>query len=1182
MPAEAQPPAPRPTGPPSWLAPVTLVIPDHELVRRIGGGSYGDVWLARTTVGTWRAVKVVFRDRFTDPRPYEREFSGMLKFEPLSRGNEAFVDLLQIGRNDAEGYFYYVMELADDAGGEGTGSGGEQAIDPLPAGAPVSAAVAPGCPFLSATYVPRTLAKVLLQRGRLSVAECLDLGLTLNLGLAHLHRAGLIHRDIKPSNIIFVGGVPKLADIGLVIEHREAHSFVGTEGFIPPEGPNSPQADLYSLGKVLYEAGMGKDRKDFPEPFTQLAEAPDSAQLLELNAVLLRACAANRVDRYQSAEEMNADLALLQSGGSVRRQHRLYGRLRAVQRAGAVVTVLAAVIALGWWWQARQTSEVRQLAEQMSRLAEDNRRQIVRLGVANGVRLWDAGDAAGALLWFADALPRVALDPVEEAIHRSRIHQVLQSTPRLSQVVANEGPLVSAAFSPAGERMVTALAYGRVAAWNVHSGEPLWPPIQLDKPYLIPQARFTRDGRFIAISSVPPFGFRPAEHEAGDIVAFLDASTGRQLRSLTQTNWLRAELSPDDRWWVVAEKTHVIQVLDVEDGRRVAELRGHTGRILQLAMNAEATVLASSGEDRIVRLWRLPGGEPIGGPISLDDRTGPISLSHAGDLLAAATTGPVEAPNGTVRIFEVATGAAVGPVLPFDQQSIVGLGFVGPVGRHLFVLTDRECRILDPRTQETVGRPVPHPPDTWAYNLSEDERFVAFGGARGLEGVWDMNSGAEVLSAFLSDRTLADLSFSQDGKRLLAAASDGTVVMLSTEARSEIPAHRFDAPLSPGSPKPLQEWRRFTPDGRHFLLILSDGSVRKVDFERMSDERVSAVGLDGLRALQATFDLTGHRRALFYSSADRQVVELVTDLGGLTNRFLLPHPAELSDKMVFTLDGSYLLTPAKDGCVRCWKTVDGSLEWTVSPKSDGQVMLFPDGRTGLGVSQDTQKFALFDLVEGTERPASFADTPLEIRAEVLSPAADRFALAGNIRWSRIYDSRSTEPLTPPLRHDGEVAFLDWSPDGRRITTAGDNPEVRVWDAASGELLLPPLRLGTSPVTTGLWSLDGRFIVARSDDNLVRVWDAATGEPVTPPLRHDGFVRFARMLANNRLITMSLPDVMRAWDLVETPLPADVIADYARLASGRRLNAAGAMVALKPDEITELNRTLHARAPELFR
>jgi serine/threonine protein kinase len=79
-----------------------------------------------------------------------------------------------------------------------------------------------------------------------------ELGVSLSAALAELHRVGLIHRDIKPSNIIFVGGVPKLADIGLVTDAAESGSYVGTEGFIPPEGPNSPQADVFSLGKVHF------------------------------------------------------------------------------------------------------------------------------------------------------------------------------------------------------------------------------------------------------------------------------------------------------------------------------------------------------------------------------------------------------------------------------------------------------------------------------------------------------------------------------------------------------------------------------------------------------------------------------------------------------------------------------------------------------------------------------------------------------------------------------------------------------------------------------------------------------------------------------------------------------------------------------------------------------------------
>src|SRR5687767_1773882 len=93
---------------------VPPAIPDHELLRCIGRGSYGEVWLARNVMGAYRAVKIVYRDSFESDRPYEREFAGIKKFEPISRRHESQVDILHVGRNDQAGYFYYVMELADD------------------------------------------------------------------------------------------------------------------------------------------------------------------------------------------------------------------------------------------------------------------------------------------------------------------------------------------------------------------------------------------------------------------------------------------------------------------------------------------------------------------------------------------------------------------------------------------------------------------------------------------------------------------------------------------------------------------------------------------------------------------------------------------------------------------------------------------------------------------------------------------------------------------------------------------------------------------------------------------------------------------------------------------------------------------------------------------------------------
>src|SRR6516164_947072 len=86
-------------------------IPDHELLRRIGSGSYGEVWLARNMMGVYRAVKIVYRRSFEDQKPFDRELSGIRKFEPISRSHEGFIDVLHVDMHEKGEYFYYVMEL---------------------------------------------------------------------------------------------------------------------------------------------------------------------------------------------------------------------------------------------------------------------------------------------------------------------------------------------------------------------------------------------------------------------------------------------------------------------------------------------------------------------------------------------------------------------------------------------------------------------------------------------------------------------------------------------------------------------------------------------------------------------------------------------------------------------------------------------------------------------------------------------------------------------------------------------------------------------------------------------------------------------------------------------------------------------------------------------------------------
>jgi Predicted integral membrane protein len=295
-------------------------IPDLELLRRIGHGSYGEVWLARNILGTYRAAKIVDRKAFQDEEAFEREFSGLQQFEPVSREHDGFVAILHVGRNRAEGFFYYVMELADND------SNGDR-IEPE-------------------TYVPKTLSNELARCGRLSVEQAAQLGLSLSQALADLHQRGLVHRDVKPSNIIFVKGHAKLADIGLVAQVGEK-ARLGTEGYIPPEGPGKPQADLYSLGMVLYEVTTGTDRLDYPALPPDFDTMAQRDPFLKLNSIILKACDTDLRKRYQTANEISDDLTKLGFGTPLPKDRSNLLRLVTVFSA-ALLSGLALALAFYW------------------------------------------------------------------------------------------------------------------------------------------------------------------------------------------------------------------------------------------------------------------------------------------------------------------------------------------------------------------------------------------------------------------------------------------------------------------------------------------------------------------------------------------------------------------------------------------------------------------------------------------------------------------------------------------------------------------------------------------------------------------------------------------------------------------------------------------------------------------
>lgn len=289
-------------------------IPDHRLIRVIRRGSYGEVWLAENELGQARAVKVVHRAFFDDARPYEREWEGIVQYEPISRQHEHLVPVLHVGRSDDEGYFYYVMELADNAAPDGE------------------------------RYQPHSLKQVIERQAPMKTEEVLQIALPLVEALAFIHKNGLVHRDIKPSNILYRNGVPCLADPGLITSSDATMSLVGTLGYMPPEGPGRPSGDIFSMGIVFYELMTGNDRQSFPALPESLKINKSTPFEYGLNQFILKSCEAKPAKRYSDIQTCLEDLKQIITGAEPPHTR------MAVQTKLAVVGSAVLVAALVWVW----------------------------------------------------------------------------------------------------------------------------------------------------------------------------------------------------------------------------------------------------------------------------------------------------------------------------------------------------------------------------------------------------------------------------------------------------------------------------------------------------------------------------------------------------------------------------------------------------------------------------------------------------------------------------------------------------------------------------------------------------------------------------------------------------------------------------------------------------------------
>lgn len=262
-----------------------LINDRYEIIRSIGEGGMANVYLANDTIlDRLVAVKVLRGDLSEDEKFVRRFQREAIAASSLNHPN--IVEVYDVGEDN--GKYYIVMEYVDG----------------------------------------KTLKSLIKKRGALTLPEVVDIMLQLASAISCAHDSYIIHRDIKPQNVIILeDGRVKVMDFGIAAQLNsndltQTNSVMGTVYYLPPEQANgnvtTTKSDIYSLGILMYELVVGRVPfkgdspvevaiKQMRERIPSLTDAnPDIPQSIE--NVILRACAKNPKNRYESMGEMRADL----------------------------------------------------------------------------------------------------------------------------------------------------------------------------------------------------------------------------------------------------------------------------------------------------------------------------------------------------------------------------------------------------------------------------------------------------------------------------------------------------------------------------------------------------------------------------------------------------------------------------------------------------------------------------------------------------------------------------------------------------------------------------------------------------------------------------------------------------------------------------------------------------------
>lgn len=369
-----------------------------------------------------------------------------------------------------------------------------------------------------------------------------------------------------------------------------------------------------------------------------------------------------------------------------------------------------------------------------------------------------------------------------------------------------------------------------------------------------------------------------------------------------------------------------------------------------------------------------------------------------------------------------------------------------------------------------------------------------------------------------SGTTPQDVSFSQDGKRLLALMSDSTIQAwdaMTGGVLDTLVSYPYNHPIKKLGKREVAIFEEFGIKITH-----SDEAMWKRSWTE-PDDSIAVVAVSSDQKLMASASRDMHLRIWNFHTG--KMIDCVK-----------AHDASIRF-VAFSPDNIHIATASTDGTAKIWERTLKQKPIVLKGHQAKvySVVFSPDGEKLLTASED-QTLKLWNAHSGT-LIGTFLGHTNSIHYAAFSPDKKYIVSASYDKSIKVWDAQSLDSVSTLYGHKGSVCSAQFSPDGKTIASVSWDNTVKLWDVRT-KTIIREWEAHHRGIHSVCFSPDGKQLMTASWENTAKIWDVSTGRLVHELIGHTKNITSASFVADGtQIVTSSTDGTIKVWDFL--PLQA---------------------------------------------